>query len=123
MVQEVPHAAAVAVGPLRHGHAATLSASVGRTPPRFSGNLVTGCFGMKLPRHKFPGVIPGIFRAGFRTGNFFRLTRVGELSRMPKVFSVMAHAPKTKIPPDPPLSKGGKLQGIALKVPLWKREI
>ena len=24
---------------------------------------------MKLPRHKFPGVVPGVFRKGFRTGD------------------------------------------------------
>jgi hypothetical protein len=32
---------------------------------------------------------------------------------MPKVFSVMAHAQKTKIPPNPPLEKGD------LKISLW----
>jgi hypothetical protein len=39
---------------------------------------------------------------------------------MPKVFSVMAQAQKTKIPPNP-FVKGGELQGIALKVPLCKK--
>jgi hypothetical protein len=33
----------------------------------------------------------------------------------------MAQAQKTKIPPNPPLLKGGELQGIALKVPLCKK--
>ena len=80
MVQEVPHAATVAAGSSRHVCAAALPASAGRTPPRFSGNLVTGCFGMKLPRHEFSGVAPGVFRAGFRTGAVLRLTRVGELT-------------------------------------------
>ena len=37
---------------------------------------------------------------------------------MPKVFAVKVQAQTTKIPPNPPLKKGG-LPGIVLKVPLW----
>jgi hypothetical protein len=39
---------------------------------------------------------------------------------MPKVLSVMAHALKTKIPPNPPLEKGGNYKELLLKSPFGK---
>jgi hypothetical protein len=39
---------------------------------------------------------------------------------MPKVSSVMALAQKTKIPPNPPLEKGGNYKELLLKAPFGK---
>jgi hypothetical protein len=42
---------------------------------------------------------------------------------MPKVFSIMAHAQKTKIPPNPPLSNGVTRRNCIKNPPLEKGDL
>jgi hypothetical protein len=82
----------------------SLPLSVGRTSPRFSDNLDTGSFGMKLPRHEFPGAA-GDFPNGFQNRQLPPMRDIA----IAKSFFRYGTCRKNLNPPYPPFSKVGNL--------------